>query len=38
MPWKKEMATLSNILSWEIPRTEEHGGLQSVGGKELDMI
>ena len=25
------MATHSNILAWEIPRTEEHGGLQSMG-------
>ena len=27
----KEMATHSNILAWEIPRTEEPGGLQSMG-------
>ena len=26
-----EMATHSGILVWEIPRTEELGGLQSVG-------
>ena len=25
------MATHSNILAWRIPRTEEPGGLQSVG-------
>ena len=25
------MATPSRILAWEIPRTEEPGGLQSVG-------
>ena len=30
-PLKEEMATLSSILAWEIPRTEEPGGLQSVG-------
>ena len=28
-PLKKEMATHSGILAWEIPRTEEPGGLQS---------
>ena len=26
----KEMATHSSILAWEIPRTEEPGGLQSM--------
>ena len=26
---EKEMATHSNILAWEIPWTEEPGGLQS---------
>ena len=25
------MATPSSILAWEIPRTEEPGGLQSMG-------
>ena len=25
-----EMATYSSILAWEIPRTEEPGGLQSM--------
>jgi len=30
-PLKKEMATHSSILVWEIPWTEEPGGLQSVG-------
>ena len=30
-PLEKEMATHSTILAWEIPRTEEHGGLQSMG-------
>ena len=28
---EKEMATHSIILAWEIPRTEEPGGRQSVG-------
>ena len=27
---EKEMATHSSILAWEIPRTEEPGGLQSM--------
>ena len=30
------MATHSSILAWEIPWTEEPGGLQSMGHKELD--
>ena len=29
-PMEKEMATRSSILAWEIPRTEESGGLQSI--------
>ena len=33
---KKEMAIHSSILAWRIPWTEEPGGLQSWGGKELD--
>ena len=28
---EKEMATHSSILAWEIPWTEESGGLQSSG-------
>ena len=32
-PLEKEMATHSSILAWEIPRTEEPGGLQSMGFK-----
>ena len=28
---EKEMATHSSILAWEIPQTEESGGLQSMG-------
>ena len=30
-PLEKEVATHSNILAWEIPRTEEPGGLRRVG-------
>ena len=30
-PLKKGMATLSSILAWRIPWTEEPGGLQSMG-------
>ena len=30
-PLEKEMATHYSILAWEIPWTEEHGGLQSMG-------
>ena len=38
-PLEKEMATHSSILAWEIPWTEEAGGLQSTGLQEsqLDM-
>ena len=35
-PLKKEMATHSSILAWEIPWTEEPGRLQSIGSQELD--
>ena len=30
-PLEKVMATHSSILAWEIPGTEEPGGLQSMG-------
>ena len=30
-PLEEEMATHPSILAWEIPRTEEPGGLQSTG-------
>ena len=33
---EEEMATHSSILAWRIPWTEEPGGLQSMGSKELD--
>ena len=36
-PLEIEMATYSSILTWEIPWTEELGGLQSTGCQELDM-
>ena len=34
-PLEKGMATLSSILAWEIPWTEEPGGLQSMGSKRV---
>ena len=34
---EKGMAIYSSILAWEIPWTEEPGGLQSGGSQELDM-
>ena len=34
---EKETACQSSILAWEIPRTEEPGGLQSIGSQESDM-
>ena len=36
-PLEKQMAAPSSILAWEIPRTEEPGGLQSMGHKQSDM-
>ena len=30
-PLEEGMATHSNILAWRIPKTEELGGLQSMG-------
>ena len=30
-PPEEEMATHSSILAWKTPRTEESGGLQSMG-------
>ena len=38
-PWvemEEEMATHSSILAWEIPWTEEPGGLESMGFQESD--
>ena len=33
-PSEKEIATRSSFLAWEIPRTEESGGLQFTGSQE----
>ena len=32
-PLEEEMATHSSILTWRVPRTEEPGGLQSMGSQ-----
>ena len=37
-PQEGGLATHSGILAWEIPWTEEPGGLQSQGHKESDVI
>ena len=34
-PLEKEIATHSKILAWEIPWTEEHGRLQSMGSQRV---
>ena len=34
-PLEKGTATNSNILAWRIPRTEEPGGLQSMGSQRV---
>ena len=34
-PLKKEMAIHSSILAWEIPWTEEPGGLQTMGSQRV---
>ena len=34
-PLEKEMTTHSSILAWEIPWTEEPGGLQSIGSQRV---
>ena len=36
MPLEEGMTTLSIILAWRIPWTEEPDGLQSTGSKESD--
>ena len=36
-PLEKRMANLSSTLAWKIPWTEESGGLQSMGHKELNI-
>ena len=35
-PLEKGMATPSSVPAWEIPWTEEPGGLQSTGSQESD--
>ena len=35
-PLEEGTVTHSSILAWRIPRTEESGGLQSMGLQELD--
>ena len=35
-PLEKKMVTHSSILAWEIPWTEDPGGLQFMGRKESD--
>ena len=34
-PLEMGMATQSSILAWRIPRTEETGGLQSMGSQRV---
>ena len=34
-PLEKETATHSSILAWDIPWTEEPGGLESTGSQKL---
>ena len=34
-PLEEEMATHSSILAWEIPWTEEPGGLHSMGSQRV---
>ena len=36
-PLEKKMAAHSSIPAWTIPQTEEPGGTQSTGRKELNM-
>ena len=36
-PVEEEMATHSSILAWEIPWTEEPGGLQSTGSQTVGL-
>ena len=36
-PLEEEVATHPSVLAWEIPWTEESGGLQSEVTKESDM-
>ena len=34
-PLEEEMAIHSSILAWKMPRTEEPGGLQSMGSQRV---
>ena len=34
-PLEKEMTTHSSVLAWEIPWTEQPGGLQSMGSQRV---
>ena len=34
-PLEKEMATLSSVLVWRIPRTEEPGEIESLGSQRV---
>ena len=34
-PLEEDMATHSSIFTWRIPRTEEPGGLQSIGSQRV---
>ena len=34
-PMEEEMATHASILAWEIPWTEQPGGLQSIGSQRV---
>ena len=36
-PLEREQATQSTLLAWDIPWTDDPGGLQSMGWQELDM-
>ena len=37
-PLEKEMATRSSVLAWRIPKTEEPGGLQSMGSQRVRLF
>ena len=37
-PLEKEIATHSSITAWEIPWTEEAGGLQSMGSQRVGLF
>ena len=36
-PREREMAAHSSVLAWEIPWTEEPGGIQSIKSQESDV-